>query len=266
MELFSEWLLGESLEYGPEAEPISLRRDHTAEPIEPPDHYKFKEFCRQILIGYFGADYKNAMARYDFVIEGVRETWGEVIISFQIVPKGKHELKDRWMEFKTAKDAIDAIPDNPQWVYRGMSWEEWQYIRKKGHVQSKGAYNIGQEGLTFYGNAKTGLYYGSSLAPIPFKTSMKRPSVVIAIPRKFVMDHEDLPNKIPGGEFAHRGPINASEIVGAWMLSPTRAKAGSIDFYFEFRRKEGEEGFVPGKIREGSRSNPTVSYVLRTLQ
>lgn len=265
MELFSEWLLGESLEYGPGAEPISLRRDHAARPIEPPDHYKFKEFCRQILINYFGADYKNAMARYDFIIEGTRDTWGEVIISFRIVPKGKNNIKDRWMEFKTAKDAIEAIPENPQWVYRGMSWEEWQYIRKQGHIQSKGLHNIGQEGLTFYGNAKLGLYYGSGFAPIAFKTSIKRPSVVIAVPRKFVMDHKDLPDKIPGGEFAHRGTLDASEIVGAWMLSPTKAKEGSIDFIFEFRRKEGEDGFVPANIKEGSRFSPTVSYVLRNL-
>jgi hypothetical protein len=173
--------------------------------------------------------------------------------------------KTGWMKFKTAKDAIDSIPNNPQWVYRGMSWEEWNYIRKKGQILSKGSYNIGQEGLTFYGNAETGLYYGSSFAPIAFKTSIKKPSVVIAIPKKFVMSHEDLPDKIPAGEYAHQGPLNASEIVGAWMLSPTKAKTGSIDFYFEFTRKEGEKDFSPGKIKEGSRSNPIIAYVVRHL-
>jgi hypothetical protein len=86
---FLEWLLIESfeLEYGPKAEPISLKRDHASRPLESPDHHKFKEFCRQILISYFGTHYKNAISRYKFIIDKISEGFSEVNISFKIVPK-----------------------------------------------------------------------------------------------------------------------------------------------------------------------------------
>lgn len=287
MERFSDWLLNEtfSFEYGPGAGPYHLRVDHSGRATEQPDHEKFKEFCRKAFIQYFGEQYKQATARYRFILKNVREGYSEVVLQFDLVPKGKsedelaapdHPMYQYYQQhtagrtgalvFKTAKDAIESIPDDPGLVYRGMSWEEWQYIRRKGQIQSKGGYNIGQEGLTFYGNAATALYYASGFAPTPFITSIRRPSVVIAIPRKLVMDHGDLPDEIPGGDFAHRGPVDASNIAAAWMLSPTRAKIGSVELRFEWRRKEGERDFVPGPIKEGSRSSPSVSYVLRKLK
>jgi hypothetical protein len=284
---FKEWMFSEGfrLEYGPNATPYPLKVDQSKRPLEQPDPAKFEQFCRQAFMQYFGPDFQNAVARYDFVYTGVRDGYGEVILNFNLVPKGKstpelatpdNDLYDFYQQhnqgrtgynlFKTAQDAIEAIPDDPQSVYRGMAWEEWQYINRTGHVLSKGAYNIGQEGLTFYGDAGTALSYGSGFAPLAFKTSVKRPSVVIAIPRSLVMGHEDMPDKIPQDEFAHKDQLDSSHITAAYMLSPTKSKAGQIEFVFHWMRSPNGNEFIPSEVREGSRSNPTISYVLRKLK
>jgi len=172
---------------------------------------------------------------------------------------------------KTPEDALDEIPDDPRLGFRGMSWEEWQYIRKNGHIQSKGDYNLGtiQEKLTFYGSADTAVHYSSGFAAMAFKASQKRPSVVIAVSRDHLKDHTDHPG-IPASELAHIGPLSSREIAGVWFILPVKSKMGKLDLMFSWVPEKGKDGeytgnYALGKQREGSRSSPSVGAAIKKV-
>lgn len=129
--------------------------------------------------------------------------------------------------YKKPKDAISEIPSDPRLVYRGMAWEEWQSIRRKGRIESSGHWNLGDEqvGLTMFGmDPSTALSYAHGFAPFAYNTSFKRPSVIIAIPKELTLGHEDDPKGIPKSERAVKGGLPADKIVAAWMLAPASAK------------------------------------------
>ena len=256
----------------------------TGTPIQWFTAKEFNDFMKTIFNNYFHGDLKNCTDRYDIELESVRNNY-ECIFTFKFVPKGNGQpeiggedhpiykgMPTGWTVYRTPKDAIESIPHDKNLVYRGMSYEEWQFIKREGHIRSKGSYNIGQENLTFYGNAETALYYSNSFAPLQYMASFKKPGVVIAVPRKLVMDHEDRPHKIPGGEFAHEGPLDSSNIASAWMVVPTRSRAGSVDILFDWRReKRDDQGnysdeFYLTKPREGSRHGPSIGAKIRKMQ
>lgn len=198
-------------------------------------------------------------ARYEFVLRRVRPSWGETIYEWQIVPLGGEIEVDPYDGTPKAKRyptprkrMLDAVPDDPRLAYRGMSWEEWQFIRRHGYVESTGSHNLDQPGLTFCGDAATAESYASSFAPLAYKPAWRRPGVVIAFPRALALHHEDLPDKIPPSECAFRGRLPADEIVAVWYLIPTRIRFGSLEVIDTHGRE----------VREGSRSNPSVSYVV----
>jgi len=195
--------------------------------------------------------------RYEFHLRRV-SPYGERIFEWRVVPRGGEIELDEYDGQPKAKlyptpraDVVDAIPDDVQLAYRGMAWEEWQFIREKGYVESSGSHNLDQPGLTFCGDASSAEYYASGFAPVAYKPAWRRPGVVIAIPRELVLHHDDWPEKIPAGECAHRGRLPADEIVAVWYLIPTRIRYGRLEVV-ETRRG----------ISEGSRSSPSVNYVV----
>jgi hypothetical protein len=159
--------------------------------------------------------------------------------------------------YKTPKDAIESIPDNPSLAYRGMSWEEWQNIQKTGYVQSFGQHNFSnQTNLTFYGpKPATGEAYAGGFAPKAYAPTPKKPGIVIAVPRNLLKTPKDNPN-IPNGELASEKPINAHNITNVWMLIVIKIKPGTFDL--EIDRN--------GKVKEGSRSSISMSYAIRQLK
>lgn len=283
MDNFKNWILLESIQISNNIKgfPLIVKSNH--EVIEYADRDKLKYFIKDILMKYFTDDYKNIDQRYDVILTNIRDSY-EVIFEFELKPKGfrQPELsqpEDFLYDFnikhrdgktgsyihKTPKDAIAEIPKDPDLVYRGMSWEEWSFIKKNGFIQSKGSYNFdSQNNLTFYGSAETAEYYANSFAPNPFKTSLKKPSVVISISRRNVKGHEDFPDKIPSNEFAHIGKLDIKEIKGAWMLSPVKSKSGKFEIILTYIN-DGNNSFRLGKPREGSRSNPSIGYAIRKL-
>lgn len=285
MKNFKDWVLSESIIIANTIKGFPLVVDGNHKVIEYADANKLKDFINEILIKYYAKDYKNISQRYDILLNNIREGYSEIIFELELKPIGfkypelanvnddlydfykKHrDGKTGYFVHKTPKDAIKEIPSDPNLVYRGMSWEEWQFIRKKGFIQSNGHYNFdNQSSLTFYGSAETAEYYANGFAPIAFKTSLRKPSVVIAISKNNVKTNKDLPDKIPESEFAHIGPLNSKEITSAWMLSPIKSKNGKLEIIFSYVHSREENNFKLGNPKEGSRSNPSIGYAVRKI-
>lgn len=80
-------------------------------------------------------------------------------------------------------------------IFRGMSYEEYQQAQKDGFFKSKGTYNLGpdQEGLTYYSkDPEQASAYASGFAPWQYKATPTRPAVVVKV-------------KDPGGHVAVEG-------------------------------------------------------------
>ena len=177
---------------------------------------------------------------------------------YDTIDKNRGLEADGKKTYKTPKDAIESIPENPILAYRGMSWEEWKNIQKTGVIQSAGQHNFNNEnGLTFYGlTPDTGESYAGSFAPAAYKPTPTRPGIIIAIPRHLLKNRQQNPN-IPQGELAHEGPLDAKNIANAWMLVATKIKPGSFDLTVNDRTK---------KVTEGSRGTISIQYAIRQLK
>lgn len=124
----------------------------------------------------------------------------------------QYDLKPGWVE---------SLPDegDPDLMYRGMSWEEWQEAQRTGILKSLGEYNIGEEqqGLTYYTTEpRSAQQYASSFAPVQFEAAPDRPAVVIAVPRRQgrhvegTGEHEiGIPDEVP-----------LAEVQGVWEGHP----------------------------------------------
>jgi len=225
----------------------------------------------------------NLARRYSFRVKEIAPGSIETRITLDIVPKGQekgteeiaqpdHYMYDYLHEhkggktgailFKTPQEAIDAIPENNNLAYRGMSWEEWKNIEKTGVIQSSGEYNIGQENLTFFSpKAETAAYYASGFAPLAYQVTPKTPGVVIAVDASYMLSHDDRQD-IPQGELAVLGPLNAAEIKKIWFLLAVSSRAGMLDLLvpWDVDRSDWTYYLDPSKTREGSRSNPYGGY------
>ena len=214
------------------------------------------EIARRALLDHmrqFGEDYRDFYAyRYVFALTKINK-WGDMTLTYEVRPRGA-EIHTETDEFGprvryrfTGPKSVDHIVPDSALVYRGMSWEEWQRIRRRGVIESSGTYNIGQEGLTFFGDADTAEYYASSFAPLQFKPGKTRPGVIIAIPRSLALGPED-DSRIPGGEYATNYPIPIDEVLAVWHLIPTETKVSWFELIVDPRR---------GTVKEGSASRNT---------
>lgn len=200
--------------------------------------------------------YQFLKKRYDFKLLDVRDHWDAATFQMRIVPKTKGGERQKSTPdmhsyefdkehrggytgrilYKTPKNAIESIPANPTLGYRGMAWEEWQSIRRIGRVQSREIYNLGQEGYTMFGQRPdTAESYAHGFAPLQYKITHKTPGIVIAVPRSFLLTHDDDPKNIPQSELGLKGSMPASAIVSIWMLTP--ASSSERGGYFELRFK-----------------------------
>ena len=213
--------------------------------------------------------------RYRYELSDIREYGGETTFRFNVIPLGGKAVQGPGLRgnpalFKSPKKALEEIPTNSQWAYRGLSWEEWQQIRKRKSIKSRGGYNIGQEGLTFFGpEPGTGHSYASGFAPVQHMASKKRPGVVIAIHKKHTLSYKDR-DDIPQGELAILGSLPMSEIKGVWLLVPTESRAGMMELIRTEVRKYNhiKQTYSPGVIKwkEGSRSTPSIWTALVRLK
>jgi hypothetical protein len=288
---FKDWLFSESIYINNDIKEFPLVVGPGMRPVKNVNSDELKQFVRKSFHQYYGNEFTNFRDRYDIFLKKIHSGYSEIIFSFQNKPKlfRKPEMADPNGDFyhldlkhnggktgyylhKSPKDAVKEIPQDPNLVYRGMSYEEWQFIRKNGFIQSRNDYNLGdiQNDLTFYGSAETAEYYANGFAPMQFQTSIKKPSIVIAISRDNVKSHQDMPDAIPFSEFAHIGKLSSKEIKHAWMLTPTKSKAGTLDFVYKYIPLKDDNGsynnlYTLSSPREGSRSGPFIRYELRKI-
>lgn len=151
---------------------------------------------------------------------------------------------------------IEPLPD-PDLMYRGMSFEEFQNFLKTGIIQSRGEYNFkGQEGLTYWATTPaTAAYYGNAFAPTKFKPTFTRPAYVVAARRPDRTVH------VPGtgeNEIGVPGPTHRKDVVAAWE--------GRV-YNFE----TGEYTLTPSRYNDdplhtlGGGSSPSISVVWQRI-
>ena len=206
-----------------------------------------------------------AQARYRFVVKSVDNTgyWEGPHIELQMVPLDTEKAvevdapaddeylqkyyggKMPWRIFKKPKDAIYAIPKKPEWGYRGMAWEEWQQIRDKGVIASREVYNIGddEKGCTLFADTPdSAMSYANSFAPDFYKVGVRRPAVIIAVPKSLLTYQNG-----QSGYMTHRGPISSDQLQAAWMLRPKHVGSKPPTIYIAFplyKDKDAATNFV----------------------
>jgi len=147
-------------------------------------------------------------------------------------------------------DKIPAEEDGN--LYRGMSWEEFQFVLRNGFIQSDYSYNFPSEiGLTYYSeDPTTAGSYGGSFQPYHMQPTFERPGYVIKI-KKQLESGINRERSIGTNEIAVIGSIPIGEILEIYEIRPYQISPG----YVEIREVYGETGKV---YREGSRMSPSV--------
>lgn len=135
-----------------------------------------KEVAKEIRKAY-RANWRGKMGEFDpnffDVVEDFLDLDGKVV-----------GTKDKLVP----KVAIGDLPEAAEegLIYRGMSADEYEAIRKSGLIQSQGKYNIGdaQANLTYFGtDPRTAGSYANSFAPRDFKPTFEKPGYVVGVRR-----------------------------------------------------------------------------------
>jgi hypothetical protein len=279
--------------------PTELRGSEPNKWLEPEE---IKETLTDILRRNFAKldprGWQYAKERYSFHAEKIKKDYEGIKFTIHIKliqPKGGQEElagpddeyyqkyhggKTGRITYKTPKDAIAEIPADPNLAYRGMSWEEWQDTRKKGHIQSRGIYNLGkeQEGITLFGyKPDTAEHYANSFAPLQYQIGYRKPGIVIAVPKALMLTHQDDPRGIPSSELGYRGPLDAKYIQHVWMLIPTSSNnSGKFELTIPWKAdwdinkyKDPRTGFFVLDVKEAKVTSGIFSagqgYTIRKL-
>lgn len=155
------------------------------------------------------------------------------------------DLADGW-----AAHFDDLVEADPDMMYRGMSWEEWQEAQRTGYIKSRGTYNIGEQqaGMTLYAeDPGSAASYASGFAPEQFAPSAEKPGVVIAVPRRY-----GVVGAAPRGEIAIPDAVPLSEVSGVWE---GHVYAVREDGYVDAVREWGDAGYSRGS------ATPLTSYI-----
>lgn len=127
-------------------------------------------------------------------------------------------------------EEITGIPgvekDYDKYLWRGISYEEMEDIKRKGYIASNGSMNMqGEEGLTLTAkDPKSAAAYAGSFAPTWAKPTFDRPSFVLKIrkPDESRLTHDS------GGEnyVGVKGRIPVSDVLGVYEDKPYAVSRG----------------------------------------
>lgn len=211
-------------------------------------------------------------SRFEFKLTRIRDAWSKIIFTFDYGEIGgksvmmkpypdAHRIK-KHKYHKDIKSAIADIPDNPNSVYRGMSFEEALTIKKRGYILSNSSMTIGdsQEGYTFFGDdPKTGHFYASGFQPLPLTGTRNKPPVIIEIPKDYVEPADITINKKTKhpvgshGEWVSNQPISVDKITNVWFVINKYSTFGDFDIIYDKHRE---------KFHGGSRAPISVKSVV----
>ena len=130
-----------------------------------------------------------------------------------------------------------ATTNDPDHIWRGMAYEEWQSILSSGKIKSNGEYNMGdaQAPMTLFGKeSDTAWSYADGFAPPQWQPTFEKPGYVIKIrrPENAQESHAGIDNEV---EVPTETP--ASAITEVWELRPYLADTAEVSI-----RKDGSAG------------------------
>lgn len=190
----------------------------------------------------------------------------------EVTPYLSLDFEDGRQRFRykiTRKEGwLESLPQDDSLMYRGMSWEEWQYIQKTGKIRSSGEYNLGPEqvGLTYFSSdVDSARFYADAFAPVQFKATPDKPAVVIAVKKR------------PGVEVKGTGEheigitddISSDDIVSVWEGHVGQVSAGKTDVISDFHGIRDGSGMGASNVifwKEGSTvAKPTAAQPVSGL-
>jgi hypothetical protein len=225
---------------------------------------------------------RNFAARYEFDLVKVNEGYGEQRFDWHYTPREmlrqfgpqKYPGDRPRGVFKVPKERVLEDnwnpPQNDEWAYRGMSWEEWKAIRKSGFIQSRGTHNIGQPGMTLFAeDGGTARHYATSFAPIGYQPGKRKPGVIIAVPREMTLPSNEKDwisgsgttpkdqGLISAGERGVQGRLPLDVIQAVWYAIPTEGRGGSLELVHRLGSLYARQPWT-----EGSASGVDINWVL----
>jgi hypothetical protein len=201
--------------------------------------------------------FENAKARFQWVVKDVQQEHSELVVTIlkEYIPRGRSHKG--WPQtsadplivkfqggltgltaFHTPTNSLDHIPNDPSLGYRGLNWEEWQFIRKNGYVQSSGVQNFShQQGLTLFSKKPDSAeVYVHSFASVQNSVTFTRPGIIIAVPKTLLKTPEELQGRISGHELAYVGKLPMDQVAHIWMAVPASSyNDKKATFTFEFK-------------------------------
>lgn len=160
---------------------------------------------------------KKPQSSVDFQFQKGRPhiSWHDPEISETYTPHPTDPYPRTYPKLKPSSGYHNEVQEEktPGVIYRGMSHEEFQNVKKLGYIQSKGAQNLdGQEGLTYYSHdPKQAQSYANSFATVENKPSgihkayvvaVKNPGTDVRIPG-VGEDEVGIPHKISTDDILH---------------------------------------------------------------
>jgi hypothetical protein len=145
---------------------------------------------------------------------------------------------------------------DPDFAYRGMSYEEMAEASERGFFQSEGPWNFEVEnarGATLFGaNPATANYYGTS-TPWPMIPTPEKPGFIIKVRRS---GGTNFAKQVEGGDYleAH-GPIPWEDVESVAVIQPIATRPGRVEL----------TSSLSETLREGSRSSPDIQVAYKEV-
>lgn len=112
-------------------------------------------------------------------------SWHDPEISNLVTPHPDEQFPRTYAELKPESGYHSEVQEKmtPGVIYRGMSAEEFENVKKTGQIKSKGDYNLeGQEQLTYYSkNPSQAASYAHGFAPLEHRASGVHKAYVVAV-------------------------------------------------------------------------------------
>jgi hypothetical protein len=159
-------------------------------------------------------------------------------------------------QFKEVRSLPEDSPD-PGVLYRGMSAGEYREAKERGYIESKGAYNLGNEqvGRTYYSTSpRQAAAYAGGFAPFHMVPTAKEPGIVVG-----VKTSTPILTPIEGEGATERGlgRVPFKDVTVVYEGRPYIMEAGFVDLmptgranptHTEGSRKSPSSGLVWSKI------------------
>ena len=218
-----------------------------------PDNAPVKGLPSEIELGENFYQYHDAVKRNTFQFSAAPSPYArdsyDIKVKPKIIPEGWKKTADRngeWYDPKYVKEIKEESgyrhlvllepnadiyhPEGKEsgFIFRGMSYDEYENILDQGYIESRGGYNFeSQQGITYYStNKDQAAYYASGFAPWQYKATPDKPAVMLKV--KDPGNHI----KIEGtgeDEVGIRGRVSIDQIDETYLGHPVIIREGEFE-------------------------------------